>query len=154
MQLYLVQHGAAKTEAEDPERGLTNEGARTVERVAEFLSALRLQVHRIDHSDKLRAVQTAEILSRRLRPIEGTQQLAGMAPNDDVEPMLSRLKRESSNLMLVGHLPYLSRLVGQLLGFRADRTIVQFQMGGVVCLDRGEGGQWVLKWALIPELLG
>jgi phosphohistidine phosphatase SixA len=31
MQLYLVQHGAAKTEAEDPRRGLTDEGRRTVE---------------------------------------------------------------------------------------------------------------------------
>jgi hypothetical protein len=27
MQLYLVQHGAAKSEAEDPERGLTEEGS-------------------------------------------------------------------------------------------------------------------------------
>ena len=32
MRLYLVQHGAAKTEAEDPQRGLTDEGQRTVEK--------------------------------------------------------------------------------------------------------------------------
>jgi hypothetical protein len=35
LQLYLVQHGAAKSEAEDPQRRLTAEGTLTVERTAE-----------------------------------------------------------------------------------------------------------------------
>ncbi len=39
MALYLVQHGAAKSESEDPVRPLTEEGRRVVERVAEFLVA-------------------------------------------------------------------------------------------------------------------
>src|SRR5438552_11408242 len=37
MELYLVQHGAAKTEAEDLQRSLTEEGMRTVERMGEHL---------------------------------------------------------------------------------------------------------------------
>jgi phosphohistidine phosphatase SixA len=65
MRLYLVQHGAAKTEAEDPQRGLTDEGRQTVERIAQFLAPLRLALDRIEHSDKLRARQTAEILAAR-----------------------------------------------------------------------------------------
>ena len=40
MQLYLVQHGAAKSEAEDPQRRLTAEGTETVERMAEYMSSL------------------------------------------------------------------------------------------------------------------
>jgi phosphohistidine phosphatase len=155
MRLYLVQHGAAKSEAEDPQRGLSDEGQRTVEAIPEFLLSVHLPVDRIEHSEKLRARQTAEILAARLRPVEGTKQVTGMAPNDDVGPILSRLEKESSkNLMLVGHLPHLSRLVARLLGLSTDRTVVQFQMGGVVCLDRGEAGQWILRWALVPELLG
>ncbi len=153
MHLYLVQHGAAKAETEDPHRGLTDEGRRTAERVAQFLSALRLTVDRIEHSDKLRARQTAEILAARLRPTEGTKQVAGIAPNDDVEPMRARLEKESKNLMLVGHLPYLGRLVARLLGLPTDRTVVQFQMGGVVRMARDETGHWVVHWALVPELL-
>jgi len=153
MRLYLVQHGAAKTEAEDPQRGLTDEGRRTVERMAEFLSSLRLQVDCIEHSEKLRARQTAEILAAHLKPAEGTRQVARIAPNDDVEPMRVRLEKESKNLMLVGHLPHLSRLVARLLGLAADRTLVQFHMGGVVRIDRGETGIWVIEWALVPELL-
>ncbi len=153
MRLYLVQHGAAKTEAEDPQRGLTKEGRRTVERMAEFLASTGVSVDRIEHSEKPRAGQTAEILAARLRPPEGTKQVAGMAPNDDVGPTVSRLEMESKNLMLVGHLPHLSRLVARLLGLGAERTVVQFQMGGVVRIDRAESGGWVVQWALVPELL-
>ena len=97
MQLYLVQHGAAKSEAEDPQRRLTTEGTKTVERMAEYLSAPRLHIDRIDHSDKHRARQTAEIMAARLGPAEGTRQVAGMAPNDDVTPMRERLQNESSS---------------------------------------------------------
>ncbi len=37
--------------------------------------------------------------------------------------------------MLVGHLPYLSRLVARLLGLPADKQVVRFEMGGVVRLE-------------------
>lgn len=153
MHLYLVQHGEAKRETEDPQRGLTEEGRRRVEQMAEYLQTLRVFVDRIEHSDKLRARQTAEILAARVRPPEGTDQVGGMAPNDDVEPMRARLQMEPKNVMLVGHLPYLSRLVARLLGLAAERMVVQFQMGGAVRLDRDEAGQWVLRWVVPPELL-
>ncbi len=152
MQLYLVQHGAAKSEAEDPQRGLTEEGCRTVERMAEFLAPLGLSLDRIEHSEKLRARQSAEILAVRLQPSEGRKQIAGIAPNDDVEPMRARLQRESKNLMLVGHLPNLSRLLARLLGLEANQVVVQFQMGGVVRLDRDQTERWVVRWVLVPEL--
>jgi phosphohistidine phosphatase len=153
MHLYLVQHGAAKSETEDPLRGLTDEGRQNVKRIAEFLAPLRLSLERIEHSDKLRARQTAEILAAQLRPVEGIKEIAGLAPNDDVGPMCARLQKESKLLMLVGHLPYLSRLLARLLELRENQAVVQFQMGGVVRLDRGETGQWAVRWALMPELL-
>ncbi len=153
MRLFLVQRGAAKTEVEDPRRGLTEEGRRTVERMAEFLASTGTSPDRIEHSEKLRARQTALILAALLQPREGTKQVSGLAPNDDVGPTASRLEIESKDLMLVGHLPHLSRLVASLLGLERERTVVQFQMGGVVCMDRGEPGRWVLRWVLVPELL-
>ncbi len=155
MQLYLVQHGAAKTEAEDPQRGLTDEGRVAVERMAEFLAPLRLALDCIEYSEKLRARQTAEILAARLRPVEGKgiRQIAGIAPNDDVEPMRVRLAKESKNLMLVGHMPYLSRLVARLLGLPADKQVVRFQMGGVVRLEREENEEWLIRWMVTPDLL-
>jgi phosphohistidine phosphatase len=153
MQLYLVQHGAAKSEAEEPQRSLTPEGTKTVEGMAQYLSQVTLHVDRIEHSDKQRARQTAEIMAAHLQPAEGTRQVAGLAPNDDVGPMRERLQHESKSLMIVGHLPYLSRLVAALLGVQQDRTPVAFQMGGVVHLERDDNGEWHMRWFLAPELL-
>lgn len=153
MQLYLVQHGAAKSEAEDPQRSLTPEGTKMVERMATYLSRLRLEIGRIEHSDKQRARQTAAIMAAHLRPEGGTRQLAGIAPNDKVGPMCERLENESGSLMIVGHLPYLSRLLSVLLGVEPDRALVTFQMGGVIKLERDQGGEWHLRWILAPELL-
>jgi phosphohistidine phosphatase len=73
--LNLFQHGAARREAEAAQRGLTDEGRHTVERMAEFLAALGLALDRIEHSEKLRARQKAEILASHLRPVKGTRQL-------------------------------------------------------------------------------
>jgi phosphohistidine phosphatase len=164
MELYLVQHGAAKSETEDPERRLTDAGRRSVERTASFLESLHISVDHIEHSGKPRARQTAEILAARLHPVGGIHEVGGIAPNDDVEPMRSRLENESQELMIVGHLPYLSRLLARLLDLDADHAVVTFQMGGLVRVDRddlksltrpiGCRGRWGVRWVLPPELTG
>jgi hypothetical protein len=40
-----------------------------------------------------------------------------------------------------------------LLGLGKDRTVVRFQMAGVVRLDRDEAGKWEVRWVFPPELL-
>ncbi len=152
MELYLVQHAPAKSESGDPQRPLTEEGRRTVERVAGFLAPLGLRIERIEHSGKLRARQTAELLAQALQPAGGVAEVTGLAPNDDAGILMARLAGETANLMLVGHLPHLSRLVSLLLGLSADRPAVQFQMGGLVRLDRSDAGIWVIRWMLTPDL--
>jgi len=153
MRLYLVQHGAAKPESEDPQRSLTEEGRRTVERMAAWAAELGIQVQRIEHSTKLRARQTAEILATRLAPPGGTLERTGLAPNDDVEPVRERLEQETADLIIAGHLPFLSRLVSRLLGLPADQPVVRFQMGGIVCLERSPEGRWEIVWAVPPEIV-
>ena len=64
MHVYLVQHGKAKSAEEDPNRGLSDEGRNEVQRVAEFLSELRITVSLIQHSGKTRAEETAHLLAR------------------------------------------------------------------------------------------
>jgi phosphohistidine phosphatase len=153
MQLYLVQHGASKSETEDPQRSLTDEGRRVVEQMAQYLASVGVALDRIEHSEKLRARQTAEILAAALHPREGTKQVSGIGPNEDIQPVRERLQMEANDLMLVGHLPYLSRLVATLLGLERDQPVVEFRMGGVVRLSRNQSGQWTLQWAVIPDLL-
>lgn len=151
MELYLVQHGEAKSEAEDPERSLTEKGQRDVERVAEWASRVGLRVTQIRHSGKRRAEQTAAILAERLKPSAGVIAVAGLAPNDDVTALAATLQQETESVMVVGHLPFLSRLASLLLVGDPNRTIVRFRMGGIVCLLR-EPQQWSIAWALPPDL--
>ena len=55
--------------------------------------------------------------------------------------------------MLVGHLPFLSRLVGLLLAGDPNRQVVKFENAGMVCL-RSIEGEWSLSWVMLPRLLG
>ena len=55
--------------------------------------------------------------------------------------------------MLVGHLPHLASLAALLLtGYKAQ-NVINFKMGGLVCLKRLEGSQWGVEWMIIPEII-
>jgi len=55
--------------------------------------------------------------------------------------------------MLVGHLPFMERLVSCLITGSPDKSIIKFQTGGIVCLDQIEkNGSWYIKWALMPKM--
>ncbi|GBC85065.1 Phosphohistidine phosphatase SixA [bacterium HR11] len=149
--VYLVRHGEATSEAEDPRRPLTAEGRQEVTRIAEHLGRLRLPVQRIVHSGKLRAQQTAEILARYLTPAS-VEAAEGLAPLDDPSEAVRLIETATGPLMLVGHLPHLSRLASRLLG--VDREVVApLPGGGVLCLTRGEAG-WQIAWLLTPAVVG
>jgi phosphohistidine phosphatase len=150
MILYLVQHGEARPESEDGQRSLTEQGRAAVHLVATWAARAGVKVDQIRHSGKLRAEQTAGIMAERLAPAS-IGSAAGLGPNDDVRPVAESLEQETRATMLVGHLPFLSRLASYLLTRDPDRNLVRFQMGGIVCLYR-EGGRWFLAWAVTPDL--
>jgi phosphohistidine phosphatase len=153
VKLYLVQHGEAVAEEADPERPLSEAGRRDVEGLARFLSARGLRVERIQHSGKTRARQTAEILAGVLAPGLDTEARPGLAPKDPVEAFAAGLADQTRDLIVVGHLPFLDRLVGHLVGGGEGRGLVAYRPGGMVCLERAEDGAWRIAWMLRPELL-
>ena len=63
MKLYLIQHGEAKSEAEDPERSLTTKGLEEVRKVSKVGKALNIRPSMVYHSGKIRAQQTAEMIA-------------------------------------------------------------------------------------------
>ena len=152
MRLYLVQHGAAVPEVEHPDRPLSAPGHAEVERVARAAGRSGLDVNEIRHSGKRRAQETAEILAAHLRPNGGVSQMPGLAPLDDPRLAWQAVLEFERPVMLVGHLPHLSRLVSALLVGDPAPDIVAFRMGGIVCLGRGETG-WRVEWILTPELV-
>ena len=151
MFLYLVQHGDAKREEEDPARPLSEKGMRDITMVASHISQLGIRVYKIFHSTKLRARQTAEVLAGNLNPGKGLSEGDGLSPMDDPAIWAARLKDVPDDIVLVGHLPHLGRLTSVLLCGNADRNPVSFRMAGVVCLKKDDKGVWSLQWMLTPE---
>lgn len=151
MEIYLVQHGEAKSEADDPERPLTERGRRDAAAVATVLKGYRLPLSAIWHSGKLRARQTAAVLGDLLEPGGGVRERSGLAPKDDPAAVAELLEEFDSPVMVVGHLPHLSRLASRLTVGDPEREIVRFRPGSVLCLVRTEDG-WRIAWYLTPDL--
>lgn len=149
---YLVQHAQAKTKEEDPNRGLTEEGLENAQKVADYLAGLRLELGSIFHSGKERARETAEILAEKLGLKGNIFEKDGLAPMDDPHIWAERLSQFQESVMLVGHLPHLSRLASLLLVGEISRPVVSFKNAGVVCLKR-ESADWSLEWIIIPGIV-
>jgi phosphohistidine phosphatase len=155
MLLYLVQHGEAKREEEDPSRPLSEKGKDDIARTASYLSRLGTFAPRILHSGKLRAEQTAEIIASSLEPTSrrGLSRTDGLSPLDDPGTWGDRLKYMTEDIMLVGHLPHLGNLSSLLLCGDKEKNAVSFRMGCVVCLGRDEKRAWSLHWMIMPEIV-
>ena len=83
MKVYLVQHGEAKSEEEDPQRKLTDKGIGEVQKVADFLRPLKLTVNAIWHSGKPRAQQTGELLAKAIGALDRTVQRALLVTSNE-----------------------------------------------------------------------
>jgi phosphohistidine phosphatase len=124
-----------------------------VRKVAAFLKRLGLEVQAVWHSGKVRALQTAEILAPALASAEGLLQRDGLSPTDPVRPVTDELAGMTGDLMVVGHMPFMSRLAALLVSGRDSPEVVAFRQGGVVCLEGDAGQPWRVRWMLVPELL-
>ncbi len=154
MLLYLVQHGEAKSEEQDPERPLAEPGRKAVEKVARHSARVDVRPQAILHSGKLRAQQTAEILATHLKPARAPEKISGLSPKDDPASAHDLVQNATGDTMLVGHLPHLSRLASLLLTGDAAAELICFQMGGIVCLERGApGSRWTVRSMLPPEIV-
>ena len=86
--IVLMRHGDAMSEEEDPSRPLSTAGREHVEAVGDRLAAIVAGLDEIRHSGKARARETAEILAARagVAP-DRVRKVAGLRPNDDVDPV-------------------------------------------------------------------
>jgi phosphohistidine phosphatase len=152
MALYVVQHGKSLPKTEDPEKGLSSEGKQETERIAGVAKGYGVNVSAIFHSGKKRARETAELFNAVLRPKKGADERSGMNPLDDVHAFSADLRLDQ-DIMLVGHLPFLERLIGFLIAGDPDLTVFRLQNSGIVCLAPVEQtGRPAIRWALMPAV--
>ena len=111
MALFLVQHGVNESKKNDPEKGLSSTGKAETQRIAQVAAGYNIEVKRIGHSGKKRAEQTALIFHDLLSVSSPLDIVSGINPLDDVRKYAETLDSHS-NLLVVGHLPFLPSLGG------------------------------------------
>ncbi|MFC1770841.1 phosphohistidine phosphatase SixA [Candidatus Margulisiibacteriota bacterium] len=150
MSVYFVRHGKCTSKEINHNRPLTEEGRDEVTKTAYFLKNSRVIVSAIVHSGKERAKETANIFAEKLEAINEVSSIEGLAPLDSVSEFAQQLDPKS-NIMYVGHLPFMERIISHLLGKNEDITVIKFQNSGIVCMDT-DNKNWYVKWAVFPEL--
>ncbi|MBN2402757.1 MAG: phosphohistidine phosphatase SixA [Spirochaetes bacterium] len=153
MGLYLVRHGEAAAEEVDPNRPLTPRGKADVLKTAAFLKG-KVTVDIIWHSTKLRARETASLYAGAFSPAHGLLEKQGLAPNDPVGNIMDDIiNTKHEHLMIVGHLPFLSRLASLLIAGTESGNVLVFRPGGVAYLEHTDKGNWSAVWIVVPELV-
>ena len=155
MELYFLRHGIAADVGPDGSgdagRPLTKEGAVKLQSAARGMRRLGLRLDALLSSPLVRAHQTATIVGREI----GLElQLADeLAPGCDLAQLVALLgeHRAAERVMLVGHEPDFSQLIGELTG----GSRVQMKKAGLgrVDIDLLEAGAGTLIWLLPPRVL-
>ena len=140
-QLWLLRHADAEPHGTRPdaERRLTERGRRQAHVAGVALARTEVVFGAILASPKARARETAELALARMSEaqrelLELHPQLAGGMRAREALELLGGVA-DSGPLLLVGHEPDLSGIVGELVGGRVD-----LKKGGLAVVRLGAGG--------------
>jgi phosphohistidine phosphatase len=156
--IYLVRHGIAVPHGTpgipEEQRPLTPEGEKQARKVAKGLRRLKIDPDRIVTSPLPRAFRTAEIVAEVLEKsaaIETTDALRAGNGADAIRDWIHA--QPAGSLMLVGHDPAFSELVGLLVTGERTSPICELAKAGVAALANGGGGGLVVEWIATPRML-
>ncbi|HEX6068123.1 MAG TPA: phosphohistidine phosphatase SixA [Nitrososphaera sp.] len=160
MDLYVLRHGEAGRRlaagSKDSERALTVAGAKEVEEIAGAIATLGVKPDLVATSPLARSRQTAVIVAKKLKikkeKLQDWDELKPEGSRAKLYEKLARFKPEAS-VMVVGHEPYLSTLVSELV-FDGQKGRIVLKKGGFARVGvtsfrpkpRGE-----LRWLLTPK---
>jgi phosphohistidine phosphatase len=145
--LVLVHHGDAVDAGVDPMRPLSSIGQAATDRLAAAAAGRGVKPDAIWHSGKLRARQTAEIFWKICNPFAPLTAERGLQPDDPPQWIRDRLTGEARTILIVGHMPYLPRLLALLTGARDETRAAPFPLHGCIELEP-DGDRWKELWRL------
>jgi phosphohistidine phosphatase len=137
MNLFFLRHGKAFPRSAkwrpDSKRPLTREGEKRVMEAARGLQALGVSFDLILTSPYARALRTAEIVARvyGARKLFETNRLVPEAPLKDIIDEINGNFSSFETVVLVGHEPFLSKLISTLLS--GDDTLSIDLKKGALC---------------------
>ena len=160
MNIYILRHGIAAEQGisgvkNDSERPLTPKGRRQLRKSAAAMKKMKSGFDLILSSPYLRAKQTAEIVAQELKikkRLKFSDELKSDGNPQQLIIEINRLRPAPESLLLVGHEPYLSRLIS-LLVCADDGLAMDFKKGGLCKLEMERlnfGRCATLAWLLTP----
>ena len=161
MNLYLMCHANVAEQDEDTEdnqRPLTEKGRKKLGQIASNLEKLDLEIDAIVTSPYRYARQTANIIADGLDiKKKGIVESENLTPLGFAEKLVEEINSREpvENLLLVGHEPFLSQLIGTLLAGDAS-LLVTVKKGGLCKLTIEKltyGRCATLEWLLTPSQL-
>jgi phosphohistidine phosphatase len=141
----------------DFERALTASGRKEVEAVAEGLFRLDLGVSIIATSPLKRAKETATIVAKVLKKEGRVEVWDELKPESETPALyrrLSKLKQDSS-VLVVGHEPLLSGMVGELVA-GTNHTRIALKKAGAAKVELTSSAPkpvGELRWLMTPKQL-
>jgi phosphohistidine phosphatase len=159
MQLYILRHGIAedgKPGGNDADRALTTEGKKKLREILQVAKKAGVSPTLIISSPYRRAIESAQVAVEVLGYKDKVLETNALIPTSDPKPVWEeiRVHKSESQLMLVGHEPLLSMLIGYLLA--APSLSIDLKKGALVRIDFDSFGaqpHGVLKWMLVPKLV-
>jgi len=149
--LYVLQHGEALSKEIQPERPLSEQGIRDIRILARHMQNMGVQLGNVFHSGKLRAQQSAGLITETVSPEIHPLQAEGLNPNDDPTVILEDIERMDANILIVSHMPFVSRLCSTLLTGTTDAEFASIP-GTLFCLEKADN-RWRLAYMLRPDFL-
>jgi phosphohistidine phosphatase len=157
--LFILRHGEAGNRMtvveKDSERPLTPEGRAEMQKIARSLKAIGLQTDRVCTSPLTRARETAEIAAKLLK-IPRLEEWDELKPDGSKAELYRKLAKleQNSRPILVGHEPYLTSMIGEIIGTTGAKIVLK--KGGVAKVritsftPRISGE---LRWLLTPKII-
>jgi len=136
MEIYLMQHGQAVSDQEDPARPLSRAGVEQIQLSAKAIQRIGLTFDVMICSPKRRSHQTAALVAEAIRyPYSDILESDTVLPKAEPEELLQKMAQMiGDKILVVGHLPHLSRLVSHMFGCSGE--LVHFENGALVCINK------------------
>jgi phosphohistidine phosphatase len=162
MDLFILRHGEAGQRVSagrgDFQRSLTAAGQKEVSDIARSLKDLGTKFDVVITSPLKRAHQTASIVAKTFKIEKKMEDWTELSPEGnriDLYNKLSKLKQQSS-VLVVGHEPYLSEMVSEIIFNGNNSGRIVLKKAGVARIRiisstpklNGE-----LRWLLTPKIL-
>lgn len=161
MELFIMRHGEAgkrsPASTKDFERSLTVSGRKEIEEISKIITGIEGDISKVVASPLKRAEETASIVAKELKiqnKVEKWDELKPEGKREEFYSRLSKLKRDSL-ILVVGHEPYLSSMISDLIS-GIDVSRISLKKGGVarVRIDRfSPRPQGELRWLVTPRQL-